>query len=193
MPIISGHQFEHGSREYKVSLDFKDNEIVNSSLAIGVIAKQRPINSNEAWEDVEVIVKVDFEENCIILSNGESQLGKISLDIDISDDWDDPDADWKIINNSLIRDAAQPQITLETALENSIQAIPVDPVIGCILKSGISAVVGQVIRCERMHRDIRNTRQKVLSMVRCMVNQSISILSVSTVRAFRCAIFFGLA
>jgi len=62
MPIISGHQFEHGSREYKVSLDFKDNEIVNSSFAIGVIAKQRPINSNEAWEDIEVIVKVDFEE-----------------------------------------------------------------------------------------------------------------------------------
>jgi len=186
MALIRSQTFTKGQEEFQIDLDFKDELLMEEQLAVSVIGKRRGIGDN-VWQKVELTLSLDMVQGCVVLSNEEGAIGRIGFNADIPSDMD-PDCDSEAINANFEGFGDYQGLNLEDA----ILAIPaVDPVFGCLLKAGVSATAGELIRCERSHRDIQELRDKLKAILFCMVDGSMSILWVATVRAFKCLIMLG--
>jgi len=78
------------------------------------------------------------------------------------------------------------------AIEQFIQRIPVpDPILGCALKAGISALIGQAIACRR---EVESTGlwKKMEAFVACMRRHLGNISRTALRRAFGCMLSAGL-
>ena len=71
------------------------------------------------------------------------------------------DAFIDVRDKPLLDDPAIPEF-FPDAIEQAIDAFPaIDPMLGCLIKSGVSATVGQIVRCNNIgapHRDGINER-----------------------------------
>ncbi len=109
------------------------------------------ITVQKSFDREEISVWINnrhFDENAEVkLSNGyRTGIGDAFID-----DRDKP----------LLDDPAIPEF-FPDAIEQAIDAFPaIDPMLGCLIKSGVSATVGQIVRCNNIgapHRDGINER-----------------------------------
>lgn len=193
MPRIPGQRFEKDGFEYEVAFDFKDAAIVEDRLEVDVVGRRRPQGEGR-WEEVAVTLRVDFETNhLVVLFRGE-ELGRISLDTALHGEYPEDD-DIEALNRSFRPREPQVEaggIPVADTIEAAIQGVPVpDPIVGCLLKSGVSAVAGQIVRCAQATQHVETLRGRVRATLHCLGWNLGSILGTAARRTFWCMVSLG--
>lgn len=181
MPKIASHRITSGDHEYELDIDLKDAAIMQNRVEFEVAARRRHLRE-DAWEQESVTLRFDFEERVAqVLYRGE-EIGRIDLSrIDLPEDMP-AEAAW-----SMIADAWD-----GSPIEQMIQMIPGDPVVGCLLKAGISTTVGQTIRCYGQAAGARSFRERIKETLRCLGQNTIRMILTATARTLRCMVLLGL-
>jgi hypothetical protein len=110
-----------------------------------------------------------------------------------NNDTDGPDLTLSIQDKEFIR------MPLADLLDESqiIDRIPAwlygggDPLTGCLLRAGLSSVVGQVIRCKKATRDFAWYRPRIHAIGHCLRENIGRMGSRTTLRAAKCVLTAG--
>ena len=195
MPRITGHRFAKDGIEYEIAIDFKDAALAQDRLEVDVVGRRRP-QGERRWDEVALTLRVDFERNDLVVSHGDRELGRITLDRDLRGEFPD-DQDIEVLNEAFEPAEGGTEAAGEAVaqtLEEAIQAIPVpDPLVGCLLKSGVSAVAGQIIRCANRTSGEETIPRRVRATLRCLGFSIGAILGVTARRTLWCMMTGGIS
>jgi hypothetical protein len=179
MPRIFAYRFIKGDHEYNLDVSIDDEALVKDSLSFAVTAQYRHLKEDH-WQTVTVSLDYDFGENQITATfDGIAVPITLSLKPFIDE------------VKSIVADAITPG--LDRAIERIIQGVPVpDPIFGCLLKAGISTLVGQLLRCLQQIREVPTFGQRVRETARCLRHNGIAMLSTAARRTFMCMVTLGI-
>ena len=80
--------------------------------------------------------------------------------------------------------------------EQVIDAIPAwvftgDPILGCLVRSGLSAIVGQTIQCKKSSADSHWYWPRMQALGRCMLLHVPEMTGTAAIRSAKCVFRFG--
>lgn len=175
-------------QEYQIDLSLNDAAIMDSHLEIEVTGRYRR-NDSEQWEEKIFIVRLVSSQNKIQVIFHSKVIGEIDLrrfegaldetfdKLDASDAWNQV-REFFLDNGEIV--------------EQAIQRIPAfDPVFGCLLKSGLSTAIGQLLECYPQVRALANPLHRVWATLRCLGVNSFVMASKFTLRTLKCAALGG--
>jgi len=137
-------------------------------------------------ERVECTVRLNAADALIEVRLHEKLIATIPLGSFNVEGAADPDDD--LIDSA---DLLRTIFNAPEGLEAAIDALPVEPGLGCLVKAGVSTTVGQIIACNgRMAANLKGKR-KVLQILRCLGVNSHVMLAKITWRTLRCIAFLG--
>jgi hypothetical protein len=138
-------------------------------------------------KEVLFLVQYDDEQNCIKIKYNATTIARINLNdnISITNNFDDLDAQDAFDEIYALMDDS-------SAIESVINDLPaVDPIFGCIIKSGLSTTIGQIIKCNKQVPKDSNFRKKLRPILDCLGKNKYTMLSKFTLRTLKCMLFFG--
>ena len=181
MPKIRSHRIAKDDFEYELDIDFKDAAIMENKISLDVSARKRAVNETD-WQEVTVNIAFNFETGHAVVSTEGEKIGEIDLSkIDIPDHAFAEQA-WDAIANAYSG----------SAIEDAIQAIPSDPVFGCLVKAGISTTVGQTMNCYNSTPQTSALSQRVRETILCLGQNSNWMVLTASARTVRCMVMAGL-
>lgn len=148
--------FVSDGHTYKLALDFDDAELVRDIIAFDVTAER--FGSGTGFQRVSARVEVKPTENRLVVT-----------------------LDERVVFETAAFDRE------DERAEQIVEAIPPelfgDPILGCALKAGVSAVIGQAISCARNYGF---DSMEFANFFRCMREHFGGIAKTAIFRAFRC-------
>jgi hypothetical protein len=181
MPKITSHRITSGDYEYELDIDLKDAAIMQNQAEFEVAARRRHRRERE-WQEESVTLRFDLAEGVAQVLYRDEEVGRIDLSqIDIPEDTPAEIA-WE-----MIAEAWEGSL-----IEEVIQSIPTDPVVGCLLKAGISTTVGQTIRCYRQAVDVPSLSGRIRQTLLCLGDNTLRMIMTATARTLRCVVLAGL-
>lgn len=181
----------HKDQEYQIELSLNDAAIMKNNLEIAVAGRYREIRENQ-WKEEIFIVRLVSEEKLIQVIFHDEIVGTINLNnlgdflTETFDELETPEA-WTEIEGLFLDNGGE-------LIESAIQRIPAfDPVFGCLLKSGLSTAIGQLIECHSETRalSMERPRQRILGILRCLGVNSLAMAGKFTFRTLKCAAMGG--
>lgn len=139
-------------------------------------------------------VLYDANDNCIYIKRfGEKDVAKINLeDRPYRNEQNTLPNDFEDLEGPQAFDAVCKLMDDSSELERIIKGIPaVDPIFGCIIKSGISTTVGQIVKCSKTVAKDSKLRRKIRDILKCLGVNKLSMLAQFTMRAIRCMLMAG--
>lgn len=158
MARLTDVTFTYNGSKYSLLLDFDDSAIMEDTIAFDVVAKR----SGGKFEELTLSARVE-----IIPRDREIVVYAAGQEIARLDGFN----------------------TRETDIEELFQKLPtefmIDPVTGCAIKAGLSAIIGQAVAC------FRSLEANVLwaefkEYLGCMAGNFSSISKTAMFRAFKC-------
>jgi hypothetical protein len=185
---------------YEIEFNIDRIAALRETLSIEVVAR-RNSSLNEPGQEIQATLDFDLERREVLLKIEGEEAGKISLDA-FGDLLQSDEADaieraggvaadvWDAVRDNLLSESGN---RVGDAVEGAIQALPAfDPILGCLLKGAISAVVGQVIRCYRKpYEGETGFRERLRDIAKCLGRNAWGILGRASWRATRCMITLG--
>ncbi|ODU22090.1 MAG: hypothetical protein ABS87_03375 [Sphingomonas sp. SCN 67-18] len=183
---------------YQVALDFDRIAALRENLSIGISAVRLPTDDAPGME-LAATLNVDLAQGVIEIEIDGEVAGRISLNHgdfaarELDDSGDAPDYAedvWHRLKDYLMSDHEGGPDAL---IEGAIQSLPVpDPVLGCLLKAGLSTTIGQAIRCHFEIRERETLARRARALARCLAANSGTMIGRIIRRTIRCALFAGL-
>lgn len=188
MAILFERTIPHGDREYRVAADLDDAAIMEDTLRIAIEAAVRQLPNGEWFtESVELLVSLR-ESSVQVLLHGKS-IATVRLNLPIDDVSD-------FLGNGLdiLKDGRLIENEIGSAgIEDLIHMIPADPLFGCIVKSTVSTLIGQTIRCWQSTSNASSLRNRVRDIGGCLREHGVRMALTFMYRAGRCAALAGFA
>lgn len=154
-------RFRYEGSDYEISLDFDDAALVDNVVAFDVAARR--VAGRKEGASATARVELDPNERSFrVLYAG----GVFMFDLA----YYDPETD----------------AAAEAAIEGIPPEIAGDRILGCAIRGGVSAVVGQGIRCFQSTHEIEGGWHRFNAFVRCMAENFGRISVVALLRTFRC-------
>lgn len=158
MARITDLKFEVGGAIYTVSIDFDDAALVGNAIAFDLVAS-RQVGKSPALS-VDARVEIQPANDTIVVSIAGVEVFSV---------------------DTFGRGQAP--------LEELIEAIPAnllgDPITACAIKAGISAIIGQAVRCCRsLENDLR--WRVFPEFLNCMAHNFGNISKTAMFRMFKC-------
>jgi hypothetical protein len=183
---------------YEIELAIDQLAALRETLSVEITAR-RQFRGDKPHE-IGAKLSLDFERRVIVVEIAGEEVGQISLNAEGIVEADDADVDgreeffgsaWRAVRDSILTEGGDP---VADAVEDIIEAVPaVDPVLGCLLRGAISAVVPQIIRC---YRDIAPQHPGSWFLLgaigRCLGEHGWRMLGRASWRAFRCMMRGGM-
>jgi hypothetical protein len=146
---------------YKLILDFDDAALINDVIAFDVTAERTGGKLGNSSVVVRVEIKPQNDSIAVLIA------GQIVFQTDVFDHGPTP-------------------------IEQFLQMLPStlfggDPILGCAVKAGLSAIIGQAIECARSLEQQFGWRV-VSNYLRCMSQHFSKISKIAMFRAFRCIV-----
>jgi len=162
MAKITELNFRHKGYEYGLTIDFDDAALMEDLIAFDVIASRK----NGADKDINIAVRVEIDSP--------NQLIRVIVNEEV------------VLEIGIFEDESQ--------VEQAINSIPAgllgDPITGCAIKAGVSAIVGQAINCARS-LEAQAMFARVPEYFKCMASNFGNISTVAMYRAFTCILNCG--
>lgn len=194
MPRWALGSLTHAGHEYAIDVDVDDAALMRDELAFRVIARKRLLFPPQDWQEVlGLLMKIDFNSRQFVVSlpNG-IELGRFAIPEGNVGDFI-PEGFGFREAWVRVRELMPP---IDQAVEAAINALPVpDPLVGCLLRAGISTLTGQAIRCineVRRGETPMTLRRRVGAVFKCLGRNVLSMASTATWRAIRCMAGGGL-
>lgn len=183
MPKITSHRISKDDFEYELDIDFKDAAIMENEISFDISARKRKVGFTD-WEEVALNLRFDFEAMEAIVTFEDHEIGRIDLSrIDLPGQAFAEQA-WDAISNAY---SGSP-------IEETIQAIPTDPIFGCLIKAGVSTTVGQTMSCYNESYDAEGgLPARIRQTIICLGQNSIWMILTASTRTLRCIMMAGLA
>lgn len=173
---IVAHQVEHKGRKFELSLNFDEASMVDGHYKISAAAESwavdDPKNRQAIVADVAIFQDDDQTPTFEVTFSGSvpGMEGKVSV-------------------------LRKPLADLIDA-EQIIDAIPAwvftgDPVLGCMVRSGLSAIIGQTIQCKKSTADSHWYWERMKALGRCMLHHVPEMTGTAALRAAKCVFRFG--
>ena len=173
---INAHQFEHRGRKYELSLDLDDAAMVQGHYKVSATAQTWHVDTPTIKHSVtaEVAIFQDDDETptieVIITGTAPGMEGK----------------------RSVLRKPLADLIDSEQVID----AIPAwvftgDPILGCLVRSGLSAIVGQTIQCKKSSADSHWYWPRMQALGRCMLLHVPEMTGTAAIRSAKCVFRFG--
>ncbi len=186
--ILSREFDDWNDRRYRVeiNLDEEGFDPLQSQYVIEVDATVHD-PATGINDTVGGTVTIDVERNLVIV-----KIGELEREFPLVDRYDPRLAE----DDGDVRDESDVPDGLPGFMEEAIQSlpIPVDPLLGCVLKSGISATVGQVIRCNNEYvllKKDHTMRERLTLMFECLRENSGKIMRRAFFRTLKCWVTLG--
>ena len=165
MPDLALH-LEQGDHEYQLALSWDGEDLAAGSFALGITAARWPSGAPEQGEEVSATVSIEEDEE-----------GEPILQVRIGQ-WAAPPFHLSDL---------QADSFVEQVFELvPAWAIPVDLLTACLLRSGVSATVGQVVKCRNETEDAPWPLKRTLAIVGCLRDNLVRIGMIAGFRAARC-------
>lgn len=183
---------DSAGNHYRLDLTLDDAQIMQDRLTIEVVARQLEYRDGPQVDAIGATVSFIPAENIVeILLKGLENPIVIKLDrlepsqIDQADEVGEGENGLTLMEYLLEHGS-------ESSVEELLQAIPVEPGLGCLLKAGISTTVGQLIQCNfHTHAD-NGLRQKIWDMLRCLQVNGLIMASKIVGRTIKCIASLGM-
>jgi hypothetical protein len=190
VPRIRRISFEAEGKHYSLDFRLDDAAVVEGTLSIDVVAEvEEPLKRKHGKT---LTAQVDYRMRMIRIKDRTRPLYERPIE-----SFKDP--------GSLQEEAATANPTEDDALSNEtwdaaseivekgIEGMPaMDPLAGCLLRAGLSTMIGQLLRCyNATWRSDGPERPK--AVMDCMKKNGITILSRASKRFLRCALALGFA
>lgn len=184
------HQFTHDNKRYQLEIPLEGLEPNETGFNVATTASVHSLDDGRVLESVQIDIEANFETRELKLSHEGQVIGILHLnmgaDVDRAADQADSDINWL----ALIQD-----FNSGSTAEQIIDAIPTDPLLGCFIKGGVSATLGQIIQCwARIRPEMPDAAAYDLGreMIGCLGRNSIRTLGRAAWRIGRCMIRLGL-
>ena len=168
MPSFSRLRFERGGAAYEFDLDWDDAAFADGAIRFEVRARRRTLPDGEVLEHT---VSLSIER----VRDGEMPVLLVS-------------ADGKDIFAFELADLVDEAEVLEKIPSVVFGG---DPIVGCLIRSGVSAVVGQLIHCKNDTVDERWTIPRVRAIGQCLRRNIPGMTARAAFRAARCVVRAG--
>jgi len=163
MPNLKTVQFEANSSQYELALSWDDEALMEGEITLELSAAQWPAGAPTERRETRASVSVqrdDEERAILVVKIGEYSLPPVLLADLYGDTW----------------------------IEHSIEkvpgwAIPADPITVCLVRSGVSTTVAQVIECKNESDGAAWFRARAGAIGRCM---RFNVARMGLKMAFRC-------
>ena len=163
MPSVASFRYKRGDREYELAISWDDEAFSEGSIHFEIDAKSWHVeNPNEPNSiNASVTIEADDEGVPYLVAQVEGkQFARIAL------------AD--LLDESQILDRIPAWV------------FGGEPVAGCLIRSGLSATVGQTIECKNMTAEAHWLRERLMEMARCLRIHLPDMTSKAALRAMRC-------
>lgn len=188
MASLGSHSFrDNDGNIYSLELDFDDNAITKDMVAVTIKGKKDFANGAPSISvDFTVALEIG-ETRRIIIRHGDLDIAMIDLPTELQPDdvvaEGIADLAWDVFS-SLVAKAE--------FVEEFIDRIPSgDPILGCLIKAGISTTVGQLLKCYREFRDLSEWRAIARGVLRCLGANSARMVATAIWRTGKCALLLG--
>ena len=188
MSLIGRREFfDPDGNRYILDLAFDDAAMMEDSLAVSVNVTRLPASGGPP-DYVEAKVTLDLAEEMIIVAMPGVDEFRIPLyhselvaEAETEDGFE-MDQFWQTATNASGR---------EDLWETIIEYMPAgDPLLGCVVKAGVSTSVGQIIACNA-EVERSGDRPRLKAILRCLRSNGVSMLRRAAVRTFKCWIRLG--
>ena len=183
---------------YEIELAIDQLATLRETLTVEITARRH--SRDEKPQEISATLSLDLENRLIVVEIAGEEVGRISLDAKGIVEADDADVDgaeeffgsaWRAVRDNILTERGDP---VADTVEDLIEAVPAfDPVLGCLLRGAISAVVPQIIRCYRDIAPQHPEKWFLLGAIgRCLGEHGWRILGRASWRAFRCMMRGGM-
>ena len=165
MPNLKTVTYESNGSRYELALSWDDEALMEGEVTFEISAAQWPVKQPNRRHEVMASVSVMRDEEhraILVVKIGEYTAPAILLADLYGDTW------------------------IEETLEQiPAWAIPADPITACLIRSGVSTTVAQVIECKNESKAASWFRKRARAIGRCLKSNTISM---GMKIAFRCGI-----
>ena len=181
MQIISDHEIRFGGYLYSIYFSYDEEQSGIQRSTFSVTAQRKCLSSINV-EKISISIKIDNIDRCFYLRFGNDEIGTISFDsleaIEHSLELEESDADDAATQmdefETLVGSLNDGKIEAAIA-EKVVEHFPGDPIIGCLVKGAVSAVLGQTIRCWYANRNHAETMRVIGAIYECLKGNSFKI------------------
>jgi hypothetical protein len=171
--ILGELTFRFRDNLYAIGLDWDDGPFEEGkAIVIGVVATRAPVNNPKEREELRATISVESGH-------------------------DDPDLVHPgvlvvtVAEQEVFRKPLSELFGEESTIGAVLEFIPAhlfggDPVVGCLVRSGISATVGEIVSCKNATSEEKWYRRRLSAMGRCLKAGAGSMLLKTGARALRC-------
>ncbi len=167
MPRMTGVTFRRGDREYVLDLNWDDDAFVDGHIAIEMVAGWRTPGDDELVESVQASVAIeplpDQNRADLVVRIGDKEVFRDDL--------------AQLFGEDSILGRFPPE-----AFSFG------DPILGCLIRSGISAAVGQIIDCKERTESVDWLWDRLRAIGRCLKENGVRIAARTLMRAGGCMI-----
>jgi hypothetical protein len=201
MPSLGRREFtDNEGNRYVLDIEFDDAAIMEDKLVTSVFAKRVLQNENgddlpeDSWPTIEAKLSLLVADRIVILELPERDPIILHLG-DNADAFFDDDHDFD--QESEMADFIAGMFESGGAIDRAgdlIDFIPAgEPVLGCLIKAGISTTLGQMVQCYHQLPVERaeTTKQKIWQMLRCLGVNGHVMLAKAGLRTLRCWLTAG--
>jgi hypothetical protein len=180
---------------YELSIELDNAHFEDNAFAINILAMCHPPERFRADNYEPAIVPAQVEirplEGMALV-----RIGKEVLEINLSELAAGlPDGPSDLDPMDFLPEAAGRLASWVDRSLELLDAVPAgDPFLGCLIKGGITASLGQAVRCYRDARagqDEAAEESLLRTMFRCMRQNGLKILGNAATRAAKCAVTLG--
>lgn len=178
--------------ECGIELNIDTLSVLNEQLQIEVYGWHTNYKDKKRTEEIYMVEYLASEDRILVKRNNEV-VARINLETstDYKRTNNLPD-NFENLDGPKAFDAVCGIMDNSSDIVGLINNIPaVDPIFGCILKSGISTTIGQIVKCHKNVSKGASVRKKISDILKCLGANKMSMLAKFTTRALKCMLFLG--
>lgn len=186
--------FEHEGVAYRFELGVDHASLLEGNLNIPITAR-RIGTSGEQGAEINAVLTLDHDRNRILITIEGIEIGFVPLgemgsaEAEAMTDDGNVAFEWPVFLQFLEPEGSP----VDEIIEDIIQALPCpgDPVLGCLIKSGIASTAGQMTRCYFGTQGHEGRLARVKAIARCLGKNSSRIFWATIKRTFNCVLRLG--
>lgn len=169
MSRLTEFAFERNGQRYSLSLAWDDEKFAEGEIAFGITATRSSILHPQEKRSISAAVSItlDGDERPI--------LGLV--------------IDGETVYSIPLRALADEESAVAQIIDRIPPILAGDPILGCLIRSGISASVGQIILCKSHTEGEAWVRPRLRAVGHCLTESMPDMCAKAVYRAAKCMVF----
>ncbi len=193
MATLTKIAFERNDTLYELAVDFEDEKIIEDLIVFNLEAQVT--TSDKAQHKETLSIEINWDKYKVTIASGNEILKVFEFsELDVRVSSEDGSEFIPGMEEGELKDGVYDTVSegIDEGISRIIDAMPVpDPIFGCLIKAGISSVVGQAIACNEVRGNYIQESNRFWQIVKCLREHLGGVASRTLWRTARCMIRMG--